>query len=117
MGLTPLLNDGVGSIYLHSSVSFQKSNTRVLVDGKPVQNFEKLDLQGLRQDPGEHEIEFINLPKPTPVAEIDYQLEKNKSVHFYYCEGDGSLHVLSSKTRVLPADADEVCKPPAIERP
>ncbi len=88
---TPDFNEPGGRLFVHQ-MGQHSTDTKILIDGQEVKDLKQLDHDGVVQKIGEHEIEFKGLPNDSGLSEIDYRINKNRDLHLYYCETDGSFH-------------------------
>ncbi len=104
LSTTSDLQDQAGRFYFHSvgqSGSGALPETKIYIDKSEYSNLEELDSRGVEQTLGRHEVGFKGRVAPSGLSEIDYNIEKGRHLHLYYCESDGSVHWLS-----IPKDSE-----------
>jgi hypothetical protein len=82
-----------GKIYFHKiNLEKEKSKFEVYLDGKKVNDLDKLDAYGISLPAGQHNLKLKGLSFNPGLEEIKYDLKPNQELHLYYCEEDGSFH-------------------------
>ena len=107
---TPDFNENVGKLYVHQITNKAVNKTKVFIDGEEIRDLALLDQTGVIQTVGEHEVEFFNLPVDSGISEIDYKIQKNRDLHLYYCQDDGSFHWYMRKSGDSLARVKSICQ-------